>query len=727
MVHCHVPKCHGLHAPTTGGRDKVYRWATATRCSVCDCTGFMCVEGCVLRKDMATRFHLKKHHSNKHRNIPAGAGAPDEQNPDDSNPFYMDDSVEEVAVTRLPRQVLQSTALQVFLDRSIEEGMVASIHHFVSSACIGLRQPPRDVLATLPLYDTYLSLLIARLVFRIGTVHQVLLSTLLTVFVTARPHDGYSSLPLTRAQMIRVITNLTHRTSMAAAIPTPRPHEISLRHAYLPLEDAVGHALGLQAAHSVVLEKYQRLMVSPQGERSLQEARHYFASQPLDSPLSLVCGLTFWFDGWDPNSSMSKANKTPIWSGTVTMVFATLEGAIIFVTTRLLASGPGKADHTEVIQLLLDNVTTMQVACGSSTYWVRASQDHACVYPAVLHAVCDQPEKRTIAGLMAGNSKLHSCFGVSCDTSLLTQSLEACDSCVQRLTTYVLNGNFDTSYDHACSVCLHWTLPSKAGRFHQYRYNVPVSTYFPPDACVGAELNTHAGLVTSTMLINAWDEAYEKWVVTNAWTVKQVEAYFRVLTINRSTIAAFVEQGRRCQLAAAFHRNELLVVDVQHRKALEQRMQSHPDEYTRPKHPPMWSLLELDQMPEAVMHLAMGVVKSVSKFVHNWATARGKSPYLAQCMNFSISMHRKYCRIGRCPMATYSPLGKFPGWVADTFRTWWIWMPWTYSCLDSNQFFYTAYQLPNKPPEQWNGKECGQFLVSRGTKGVSKMNADTKK
>ena len=105
MVHCHVPKCHGLHAPTTGGRDKVYRWATATRCSVCDCTGFMCVEGCVLRKDMATRFHLKKHHSNKHRNIPAGAGAPDEQYPDDSNPFYMDDNVEDVAVTRVPRPV----------------------------------------------------------------------------------------------------------------------------------------------------------------------------------------------------------------------------------------------------------------------------------------------------------------------------------------------------------------------------------------------------------------------------------------------------------------------------------------------------------------------------------------------------------------------------------------------------------------------------------------------
>jgi hypothetical protein len=78
-------------------------------------------------------------------------------------------------------------------------------------------------------------------------------------------------------------------------------------------------------------------------------------------------------------------------------------------------------------------------------------------------------------------------------------------------------------------------------------------------------------------------------------------------------------------------------------------------------------------------------------------------------------------------MATYSPLGKFPGWVADTFRTWWIWMPWTYSCLDSPQFGYAAYQFPARPPEQWNGQECGSFLSSRGTTGVSKLNAETKK
>jgi hypothetical protein len=90
----------------------------------------------------------------------------------------------------------------------------------------------------------------------------------------------------------------------------------------------------------------------------------------------------------------------------------------------------------------------------------------------------------------------------------------------------------------------------------------------------------------------------------------------------------------------------------------------------------MWYLAELDQLPEAVMHLAMGVVKAISKLIHGWAASQNKSPYLAKRMNFCINMHRRFCRIGRCPMATYSALGKFPGWVVDTFRLWWMWMPW---------------------------------------------------
>jgi hypothetical protein len=95
----------------------------------------------------------------------------------------------------------------------------------------------------------------------------------------------------------------------------------------------------------------------------------------------IVCLVTYWFDGWDPNSSLSKANKTPIWSGTATLIFTTLEGTVTYVTTRLIASGPGKGDHTEVIQNILNDLVRLQEDFTSHHYWVRAYLTYALVYP----------------------------------------------------------------------------------------------------------------------------------------------------------------------------------------------------------------------------------------------------------------------------------------------------------------------------------------------------------
>jgi hypothetical protein len=51
-----------------------------------------------------------------------------------------------------------------------------------------------------------------------------------------------------------------------------------------------------------------------------------------------------------------------------------------------------------------------------------------------------------------------------------------------------------------------------------------MSTLFPTDAVVGSHVNTHVSMITTELLKEAWDEAYDKWVVCNDWSVKQVEA-----------------------------------------------------------------------------------------------------------------------------------------------------------------------------------------------------------
>lgn len=718
FVKCFIRNCHGLHDPIPTLLDNTYTWATASLCNVCSARGYICLDGCSLRKAFETRHQLKFHNYRKHHDHDTSG--------DMATVDWMDhqDSLSQLVV---PPVVLQSNALQSFLDRSIADGTLAAIRHYVCGACFGTSMLARDVINSVPIHDTYIVLLTARLVFRIGTVHQVLLSSLLAVFVYARPQLGPSSLPITRHQMRRVITNISTSTSIASSMPTPRPRELGTRHAYLPLDEVIGHALGLQPLNSVVLEKYQRLMRSVRGTQCL--AASSFA---LDIPatrhlLKLSCCLTFWFDGWDPNSSLCKANKTPIWSGTVTLIVAELDGAVMYVTTRLIANGPGKADHTEVIQCILDNVVTMQANCRERTFWVRAKGDYALVYPSVLLVTCDQPERRTITGLLAGNSKLHSCYGISCHTGLLLRPLEACASCISGIEAYVNTRDFLQPFSNRCTSCLQWTLPHTNMRDSNYVYTTPIDPLFPVDAIAGMDVNTHASVITTKMLMQAWDEAFSKWIVQNIWTAKHVEAYFKVLTINDASIALFLDQGRRCLLANVFRSNPGSVRDLLVRKRLEESMLNEPGKFVKPKYPPMWVLVHLDQLPEAVMHLAMGVVKAVSKFVHTWAKARNKSPYLAERMNFCINMHRKFCRIGRCPMATYSQLGKFPGWVADTFRTWWIWMPWFYAAIDNPKFQHTPYVLPSAPPCQWNGQICTKFLKSRGVAGYSRLNAEESK
>jgi hypothetical protein len=284
------------------------------------------------------------------------------------------------------------------------------------------------------------------------------------------------------------------------------------------------------------------------------------------------------------------------------------------------------------------------------------------------------------------------------------------------LTKHSLHYHVRFNVDHVSSGCYLY--------FHALPQNS--NTNVQSILVTGAHVNTHSSVITAELLQNAWDEASEKWIVRNVWTAKQVEAYFKVLTINDATIDKFVNQGRRCQLATAFRNNPNVVSNLVLQRELQVSMDKHPSNFTKPSSPPMWKIVELDYLPEAVMHLAMGVVKAVAKFIHGWASSRNRSPYLTELMNFCINMHRRYCRIGRCPMATYSQLGKFPGWVADTFRSWWIWMPWFYSSLANATFQYSNYVLPTTPPSQWNGAVCSQFLKSRGYPGYSKLNANEK-
>jgi hypothetical protein len=64
----------------------------------------------------------------------------------------------------------------------------------------------------------------------------------------------------------------------------------------------------------------------------------------------------------------------------------------------------GKANHTEIIQYILNNTIALQWNCSSHKFWVNESSGYVLIHLSVPVMTCDQPECHTISGLLAGNS-----------------------------------------------------------------------------------------------------------------------------------------------------------------------------------------------------------------------------------------------------------------------------------------------------------------------------------
>ena len=191
MIRCYGHMCYGLHTPVPGGQHTFYTWAHASCCRLCHRAGYLCMDKCTLKKAIETQKQLS-HNNRKHLN-----DGPVVTSQTIASFEYEDDMNDAISLLDVPTVTLHSHALQLFLTKSIDKGMIMAIRNLVCGACFGARLLPLEVIHSVQLHDTYVVLLLARLVFCIGSVHQVLLRTLLSVFVISRPQKGPSALPIT--------------------------------------------------------------------------------------------------------------------------------------------------------------------------------------------------------------------------------------------------------------------------------------------------------------------------------------------------------------------------------------------------------------------------------------------------------------------------------------------------------------------------------------------------
>ena len=85
---------------------------------------------------------------------------------------------------------------------------------------------------------------------------------------------------------------------------------------------------------------------------------------------------------------------------------------------------------------------------------------------------------------------------------------------------------------------------------------------------------------------------------------------------------------------------------------------------------------------------------------------------MTQHMQGCIKLFSDFSSMDSYRFAPYTSSNKYPGWIADTFRTWSKLMPWLYSCLRLQCFNFKEY-LPEGALNQWKKEECIKFLNTR--------------
>jgi hypothetical protein len=166
-------------------------------------------------------------------------------------------------------------------------------------------------------------------------------------------------------------------------------------------------------------------------------------------------------------------------------------GSLVAAYSNLIATGTKHGDHEGILRGFgegLGNCPGYHY-CGALGHYVLL-----CAY--LLHAVCDQPAKRALCGLKAGNGKYHACFGYSIGFATLQKPFPACATCRDIL--------FDSNADPPpCVYCHAWTLPTLD---HHLPYGLPLILELQTALPALQALNQSGGPLTMDLLVATVDE-----------------------------------------------------------------------------------------------------------------------------------------------------------------------------------------------------------------------------
>jgi hypothetical protein len=142
-------------------------------------------------------------------------------------------------------------------------------------------------------------------------------------------------------------------------------------------------------------------------------------------------------------------------------------------------------------------------------------------------------------------------------------------------------------------------------------------------------------------------------------------------------------------------------------------MGADPHGYALPLPPAMWSLGDIDDKTEGIMHLSMGIQKAVFKFIILWATSHNRGAALqrrlADVLRAIQDLNVAYCPCRPCKDE------KFGGFTAEGYRAMTLTSLYIYRCLLEISLQPPPRRDTNpKPQKEWTRQDNLNWMHVRG-------------
>lgn len=259
--------------------------------------------------------------------------------------------------------------------------------------------------------------------------------------------------------------------------------------------------------------------------------------------------ITLWSDDFDPNKSV-KNNRQSVWVQTATLFIMDSNGYNVKSTFPIAMSKKG-SDHDLVYKKIIKDLKVLNsgkfLKCYSK-YLGRFVNVHADIFT----VLADQPERRTMLRLSAGNSTVHTRFGTIMNCRQSVDYIRSCDTCTESINREVLHFSYghntgNVSYHwrkSTCTKCTSWLYHES----NKLLYHIPEKEFpvkYVDEICDGV-----GKLSPKSIHQDSLNEAIDKITETidkGTMKIAHAKCYLRYVGFNNETVDDIVECAVNCK------------------------------------------------------------------------------------------------------------------------------------------------------------------------------------